>query len=249
MLLEHLDLASDEQYRKKARETLYKKRLFPIYDLAAQVFGPIERICDIGTNNGFAIDKLAQFACHVYTGDIDYPLLEEAQQNPDVQRLITAGRVQLMHMDGQYLPLPDNSMDGVDMIEVAGAGLKGSLEKILAESHRVLKPEGKLLFTMKSREAEHSILDQLQWNDLKGYPITRREIESMLDPSFGPISWYGNVLLPINYQGKLELPGSIHHSNGRTQFRWDDEAFIPRPAEEIEDTYINLYWTGIAVKQ
>jgi ubiquinone/menaquinone biosynthesis C-methylase UbiE len=97
-------------------------------------------VADIGTGTGFVASALAGRARQVYGFDASPEMLEVASRN-----LAAFGNVTLKQAEGQSIPLPDRSLDGV----FANMYLHHAPDPALAvrEMARLLKPGGVLCIT------------------------------------------------------------------------------------------------------
>ncbi len=97
-------------------------------------------VADIGTGTGFVAAALARQAAHVYGFDASPEMLETAGRN-----LAALGNVTLRQAEGDAIPLPDESLDGV----FANMYLHHALDPQAAirEMARLLRPGGVLCIT------------------------------------------------------------------------------------------------------
>lgn len=253
-LVEIPPFISDDERRKKDRETLIKTRLMHVYRFAQPFLGA--KHLDIGTYDGFALSALAEAAQHVSSFDINRDILEVARKRPDVQRLLYEKRLSLYEMDARQINFPANSFDSATLIEVLGGAFEGSREDIFqmfTEAGRVLNQGAPLIFTIKSQSNEQILKQYFDWNVPKGYPQYRLPMEELLTESgFGSVDWYGHVFMKLTEQGNPVLPLRITTVGKTQQVELDEQYFIPQPAdtfEGLEQTQFPLYWIGVTRTQ
>ena len=219
-------------------------RLFHVYDfaqerIAALLGSSVLRHLDVGTYNGFAQYKLARIAQKVYSFDIERKKLRSAQERPDVQTLIQQKQVMLYEMDAKHIAFADNTFDSATIIEVFGAGFDGKPEDVKAVFegvHRVLRPGGVLVFTVRSRTME-MFLKTFETFDTKGIALPRRTLNPILRPLFNSVSWYGQLTLP---RATVDGVNGVFFPN-----EWKPD-YTPHILDET--THVPIFWTGVCQK-
>lgn len=244
-----------KQFIKSRKEQLPPTggRLKAVYEFAREVIGQVGAHLDIGTYNGFALETLCSFADVVVSGDISDSRLKEARQRPEVNQLIWEGRVHLAQFDGHSLPVASSSVDSASIIEVYGAGYRNngrqSPADILREVGRILRPNGKLIFTIKGRASYNflrdAVTDDEMLEEIIGTSVDIHDLRPTLKGLFSTVDWYGQIVTK-RVPGGTFIPGRL----GLSRYGgivWNDDALIPRP---ITDVYRDrpLYWVGVAQK-
>jgi arsenite methyltransferase len=103
-----------------------------------------QRVLDIGCGKGTTAAFLArQYACRVTGVDLSDQMVSSSQARV-IERNIT-DQVSFMVADGEYLPFNDSSFDIV--ISECTFSLMPDRERAATEIRRVLKPEGRFIFT------------------------------------------------------------------------------------------------------
>ncbi len=251
ILVEKPPFISEEERRKKDRETLIKTRLMHVYRFAQPFLG--EKHLDIGTYDGFALSTLAEASEHVISFDINANILNIAQQRMDVQHLIAEERLSLFQMDARQIGFSDNSFDSATLVEVLGGAFEGTrsdISQMFRESKRVLKPNKPLIFTIKSQSNEQILKQYFDWDIPKGYPQYRPQMEELLaENGFSSVDWYGHVFMKLTEQGNPVLPLRITKAGETQQVELDEQYFIPQHEDRFEgfgQTQFPLYWIGVA---
>jgi ubiquinone/menaquinone biosynthesis C-methylase UbiE len=238
---ETLPSLTDKETKKQLREKNLQTRLFHVYDFASEAIPsllefPSESHLDVGTFDGFALHKLVNIADVVHSIDIDHSKLVKATNRSDVAAFKHNGYVELYKMDATDIQFPPNSFDSATIIEVFGAGFEGNendVAKVFAGVHRVLKPGGVLVFTVKSRTIE-GFLEEVGTFDPKGIALPRRFLNPILRPLFGEPKWYGQRILKRSEEGVI-IPNN-----------WSGLSYEPRKVDE--KTEIPLFWIGVCQK-
>jgi hypothetical protein len=146
------------------------------------------------------------------------------------------GLVQLYTMDAKNILFPDNSFRSVTVVEVFGAGFEGNendVAQVFTGIHRVLKPGGVMVFTVKSRTIE-GFLEEVGTFDPKGIALPRRFLNPILRPLFGEPQWYGQRILKKTPEGVI-----IPHD-------WSGLSYVPRKVDEKNE--VPLFWIGVCQK-
>jgi len=170
-------------------------------ELSAEGRATGPRVLDVATGPGKIAEQAAfRGASSVVALDFSSEMLVSAQPVAEAY----PGVVKLCEGDAQKLPLPDASFDSV----IIGFGLLHfpQPEQALAEAFRVLKPGGRLAFSVWA-EGNHSIIrewDSVHVEQLVHTPSGPNGFEIILDA----ISEHGNasVNLPAAEEGKPALP-------------------------------------------
>ena len=107
--------------------------------IAGEVEAPVERILDIGCAFGWALGELRGTAQELWGVDLDDAALSRARtEYPDVHFVLKPAT---------ELPFAADSFDVVILSEVIEHVADSDKPRVVDEAHRVLKPEGLLLFT------------------------------------------------------------------------------------------------------
>lgn len=251
MTLAEIPQFTEEDRRKRDRETLIKTRLMHVYRFAQQFIG--KNHIDIGTYDGFALSTLSEIAQHVTSFDINAEILEVAKQRPDVQSLLLRNQLSLSQMDARQIALSDNTFDSATLVEVLGGAFEGTRDDIFhmfSEAGRVLKPGAPLVFTIKSQSNEQILKQYFDWDIPKGYPQYRPQMEELLiESGFGFVDWYGQVFMRLTKEGNPVLPLRVSKAEGIQQVELDERLFLPKAAELFEhdrQKQFPLYWVGVA---
>lgn len=235
---------------QELRANLISNRLLHVYRFAGEIIGYSENHFDAGTYNGFAIKELRKFAKKIATCDIDFEKLQEAKNNPDVDEFIKSGSVSLLHMDARNISLESDYFDSATCVEVFGAGFEGEETEVVSVFtgiHRVLKPGGIFIFTIKSKTNEN-LMRPINWKFPKGYPMHRTPLEKeILNPLFGHVDWYGHMTVLINERGNMEIPGHSVKVDGEEIFVLDESIFVPQPIPDPSKER-PMYWVGVCRK-
>jgi SAM-dependent methyltransferase len=122
--------------------TLTTQAIGPLLD-AARV-GPGVRVLDVATGPGYVAAAAAGRGATVVAVDFSAAMLAEARRHSPA--------IDFREGDAEALPLPDESFDAV----VMNFGLLhlGRPDQALAEAHRVLRPGGRLGFTVWAKPEE-----------------------------------------------------------------------------------------------
>lgn len=129
-----LDEAGRRQ--KAAKITSVLRHFLGREDLDGLVVG------DVGCSTGFTADELAAIGGRVVGFDIDVPGLARAQER-------FAGRVGFVCADGERLPVPDEAFDVLVFNHIYEHVVDA--DAVVAELHRVLKPEGVLYMGLANK--------------------------------------------------------------------------------------------------
>lgn len=233
-----------------------KERLGYVHRFAGEIIGHSESHFDVGFYDGFGNEFIEQYADHITVIDIDNETIIKGLQNPLTQKLLNENRLDIVQMDATNISFPPNTFTSATCIEVFGAGFKGNREDVASVFEgiaHVLKPGGKLVFTIKSAANQRTldmIAQYLAFDETfqqtktiqKGYPLNKQEVENIVMPVFGNIEWYGhfyfekqngNILLPIPSHG--DMNSKLLH--GR---------FIPKVIDEENE--IPIYRIGVCQK-
>lgn len=225
------------------------QRLRHVYDFTSTQIDQVSTLLDVGTYNGLGLPFLSKLCKKLHSIDIDTKKLQEASINPVVQPLLENGTAFLHQMDARKLAFNNNMFDAATIIEVFGAGFDGEESDIYAvfrELHRVIKPDGRLLFTIKSRQSR-DIFRPFEWAFPKGYPLHRETIAAITKDMFTPINWYGQLIIRESPEG-IVMPAHINGLlDGKTELIWNKDAFIPRQIID-EDSERPMYWIGVCDK-
>lgn len=225
------------------------QRLRHVYDFTRTQIDQVSALLDVGTYNGLGLPLLSRLCKKLYSIDIDTKKLQEACLNPVVQPLLGKGNTFLHQMDARDLAFSNNAFDAATIIEVFGAGFEGEesdIHAVFGELHRVLKPEGRLLFTIKSRQSQ-DIFRPFEWAFPKGYPLHRETIATITKDMFTPINWYGQLIIRESPEG-IVMPAHINGLlDGRAELIWNKDAFIPRQIVD-EARERPMYWIGVCDK-
>ncbi len=101
-----------------------------------------KRVLEIGCGSGMGLAYLQRRAAVAVGGDPSEALLAEARQH--------LPQAQLVRLDAQQLPFPDESFDVVLMLEVIY--YIADVDRAFAECRRVLRPGGQLLVCLPNRD-------------------------------------------------------------------------------------------------
>ncbi len=118
------------------------------------------RVIDIGYGTGFPLIELAMRlgdTCKVYGID---PWQAAADRAREKIRMFGINNIELLAATAENIPLPDHSIDLV----VSNNGLNNvpDLSRVLGECVRVLKPGGRLLFTMNLEDTMMEFYDVMR---------------------------------------------------------------------------------------
>jgi ubiquinone/menaquinone biosynthesis C-methylase UbiE len=145
--------------RSKSAARQAYNRLSGVYDLLAGssetpltklgvemlAVSPGERVLEIGCGTGEALAIFARLvgeAGRVFGIDLSRGMINQARLRLEKKGL--AGRVRLAEGDGTYLPYCDNSMDVIFLSFTLELFDTPEIPNVLAESKRVLRPDGRL---------------------------------------------------------------------------------------------------------
>jgi ubiquinone/menaquinone biosynthesis C-methylase UbiE len=122
--------------------TLTVQAVGPLLDVAR--VGPAVRLLDVATGPGYVAGAAARRGATVVGVDFSAAMLAEARQHHPV--------IDFQAGDAQALPFPDASFDAV----VMSFGLLhlARPDQALAEAHRVLRPGGRIAFTVWAKPEE-----------------------------------------------------------------------------------------------
>jgi SAM-dependent methyltransferase len=112
------------------------------YRLAAELTAGRD-VLEVACGPGIGLGYLARRARRVVGGDVDERLLQAAKRH-------YGGRIPLLQLDAQALPLADGAFDAVLLFE-ALYYLKEP-DRFLAETHRVLRPGGIVVISTVNRD-------------------------------------------------------------------------------------------------
>jgi ubiquinone/menaquinone biosynthesis C-methylase UbiE len=121
----------------------------PAHQMLLDALGPADRrILDIGCGTcAFAARVLERFpTSHVWGVDLSEGMLERCRK----RRLAAKGQLHLAQADSERLPFKDNVFDAVACTH--SFHHYPHQERVLAEMHRVLRPDGKLLIIDGDRD-------------------------------------------------------------------------------------------------
>lgn len=220
-------VALNGERKKQERLSTLPARLMGVYNFANEFIPEGGIHFDVGAYDGIAFPELVKNAWHVLSIDISGPNLRKAALRDEVQQ----GKVSLMQMDAKDISLDPNTFDSATIVEVFGAGFKGNYSddviQVFEGVHRVLKPGGTLIFTVKSEFAEE-LARQLDLFSKKGVVIPPKFLEDHLDDKFDDKQWYGQM---------------IAHDR-RIPDVWKSEDFVPK---QVTDPQCNppLFWVGV----
>jgi ubiquinone/menaquinone biosynthesis C-methylase UbiE len=116
-----------------------------IYQTAIEWSGlqPGMVICDVGAGRGELIAQAAGFGAHLAIG-IEYSRAAAGIANAMLRDRSLDDRTRVVLADARRLPIPDQSVDRVYMLDIIEHLAPKELDLALAEAHRVLKPGGQL---------------------------------------------------------------------------------------------------------
>lgn len=125
-----------------------------------------ERVLEIGFGTGYSLAKMARSVGEngkVYGIDVTPEMIELAQERVEKEGL--AGRVELSEGDARDMPYQDNMFDAVYMAEVLELFDTPDIPRVLKESRRVLKPDGRLAVASMSKEGyeDSKVLRFYEW--------------------------------------------------------------------------------------
>ncbi len=111
-----------------------------------------KKVLDIGCGGGYLSEEFAKLGCRVTGLDPSLPTLETARAHAKQERL----DIDYMHGSGESLPFADGTFDIVyccDVLEHVS-----DLNRVIAETSRVLKPDGIYLFDTINRTPQSWLL-------------------------------------------------------------------------------------------
>ena len=158
--------AADARFVDSVPE-MYDRHLGPLLfreyarDLTTRLFAserPVRRVLEVAAGTGVVTEQLASLLpgeATLVATDLNPPMLAVAEKR--LQGHLSRSRVELQHADAMALPFADGSFDAV----VCQFGVMFFPDKPLAasETHRVLSPGGRWLFSV--------------WDSLEENPIQR----------------------------------------------------------------------------
>lgn len=134
-------MRDEEARRRKAQKILAVLR----HVLGTEGDAPLSglAVADIGCSQGYIADELARAGASGVVGvDIDVPGLAVAHQR-------FGGRVQFICAEGERLPFPDASLDVAVLNHIYEHVVDA--DAVIADLHRVLKPDGVLYLGLGNR--------------------------------------------------------------------------------------------------
>ncbi len=114
-----------------------------LWGLSKVAFPEHANLLDIGCGGGRTLERLASLASLGKVVGIDYSEDSVAVARKRNQRLIAAGRVEVLHSSVSSMPFPDATFDCVSAVE--SYYFWPDMAADLAEVRRVMKPNGQLV--------------------------------------------------------------------------------------------------------
>ena len=105
----------------------------------------------------------------------------------------TSGLKQVILIDEEQLPLPDNSADF--LLVVHGLEMMGHVRHALREMWRILAPEGRIIIVVPNRRGIWARTESTPFGS--GQPYTRRQLDKLLtNAMFTPLDYANAIYLP-----------------------------------------------------
>lgn len=243
------------------------ERIRRVYDFAVNTYrertGQSEArlALDIGTYTGLpGLPILSQIARRIITVDCDPTKQMRASNRVEIKSIgdriifIQAYAQDILKMEEAF---STSSVDLAVMVEVLGAGFEGSTEdlgRIFEGVYRVInKDSGLFIFTVRSPYATEMINEQvkqtglnLNISDLKGVPVSKRRLKSLLGHYFY-VDWYGQMIgirdAPQSRNLALPIRVILDQVTGRVHFEWTADSFTPKKIDS--ETEVPLFLIGV----
>ena len=110
---------------------------------------PGDHIPEIGMCNGFFVKYLFERQQDLYYTGCDFSIKMIYEANRINESLMEQGRAKFIHADAAELPFEDGTFDTV--LVIATLYYFEDLEKVFSEFHRVLKPKGQLVISIRPK--------------------------------------------------------------------------------------------------
>ncbi len=105
----------------------------------------------------------------------------------------STGLRQVMIVDEEHLPLPDNSADF--LLVVHGLEVMGHIRLVLREFWRILAPEGRIIIVIPNRRGIWARTETTPFGS--GQPYSRGQLDKLLkNAMFTPINWTNALYVP-----------------------------------------------------
>ena len=136
---------------------------------------------------GYAVPYVGRFRPDVHRLGAMMPASQGALVWP------TIGAKQVVLIDEEQLPLPDNSADF--LLVVHGLEMMGHVRQVLRELWRILAPEGRMIIVAPNRRGIWARSEATPFGF--GQPYTRGQLDTLLkNAMFTPIDWAGALYSP-----------------------------------------------------
>lgn len=145
-----------------------------------------ETVLDIGCGNGYVLNLLAnRYSCQFTGIDISESMIETASQRN--VKFLKDGKMNFLCKNAVDMPFADNSFDKAFTINTVY--FWDSLENVLAEIHRILKPKGLFINTLYTNKT----LDRISHTKFEYRRFTEEELTNA-----GRLAGFDIRILPID---------------------------------------------------
>lgn len=164
-------------------------------DFLASAVGETENqnLLDIGAGAGRFSIPLSEKGMHATSLDLDFHSLKRLK--------FKNGNVNVVQSDARRIPLKENAMDMIVTVELVD--VVHELELVIGEIGRILKPEGKLVFSFGNKSSFKGKLKS--WRGTPYYHSYREVVNSLEKTGFTIVKRRGFNWLPFNRTSNSRL--------------------------------------------
>lgn len=257
-----------QEQRVENHDKKVEQRLDAVYQFISELVKlmqegqKVERVLDIGTWKGVFVKRwLTAMAEHVYSFDLD--TFVESSPFPQLKKLrtaqkllkeeIAAGIVHLFQMDALKMSIAPESVQVVTCIEVLGAGLEGSTEKVnelLEHIFQTLRKDGVAILTFRSQSADDALINYFGNLDPEtssmGLTMHRQDLPAL--KKFRHRFFLGQMIMRYEPGQPIVLLDAIptFDEEGKLGVHPTAEKYKPRLVEENEKP---RYWVVVLGKE